>query len=90
MIKNNKTVFVGVSGGVDSSVSAALLKKQGYDVVGIFMHFWKEPSQNSLVENKCCSLEAQTDARKVCQILGIPLYTANVEHEFKKEVVDYF
>lgn len=84
-----------MSSGVDSSVAAALLKKQGYDVIGIFMHFWKEPlagqaSQNSLVENKCCSLEAQEDARKVCQILGIPLYTANAEKEFKKEVVNYF
>jgi len=91
MKKNKgKRVIVGMSSGVDSSVAAALLKKQGYDVIGIFMHFWKEPSQNSLVENKCCSLEAQEDARKVCQILGIPLYTANAEKEFKKEVVDYF
>jgi tRNA-specific 2-thiouridylase len=85
-----KRVIVGMSSGVDSSVAAAILKKQGYDVVGIFMHFWKEPSQSSLVENKCCSLEAQEDARKVCQILRIPLYTANAEQEFKKEVVDYF
>lgn len=96
MKKNKgKRVIVGMSSGVDSSVAAALLKKQGFDVIGIFMHFWKEPlagqgSQNSLVENKCCSLEAQEDARKVCQILGIPLYTANAEKEFKKEVVDYF
>ena len=91
MNKNRgKRVIVAMSSGVDSSVAAALLKKQGYEVVGIFMHFWKEPSQNSLVENKCCSLEAQEDARRVCQILDIPLYTANVEREFKKEVVDYF
>ncbi len=79
-----------MSSGVDSSVAAALLKKQGYDVVGVFMHFWKEPAQNALIENKCCSLESYEDARKVCQILGIPLYTANAEKEFKKEVVDYF
>lgn len=88
--KKRKKVIVGMSSGVDSSVAAALLKKQGYDVVGVFMHFWKEPSQNSLVENKCCSLEAQEDARKVAQILDIPLYTANASKEFKKEVVDYF
>lgn len=81
---------VAMSSGVDSSVAAALLKKQGYDVVGVFMHFWKEPGQDELRENKCCSLEAQEDARKVCQILDIPLYTANVAREFKKEVVDYF
>lgn len=79
-----------MSSGVDSSVAAALLKKQGYDVVGVFMHFWKEPAQNALIENKCCSLESYEDARKVCQILDIPLYTANAEKEFKKEVVDYF
>jgi tRNA-specific 2-thiouridylase len=91
MKKNKgKRVIVGMSSGVDSSVAAALLKRQGYDVVGIFMHFWKEPTKNGLVENKCCSVEAQEDARKVCRILGIPLYTANAEKEFKKEVVDYF
>lgn len=93
MVKNidkGKRVIVGMSSGVDSSVAAALLKKQGYDVVGVFMHFWKEPTQDSLIENKCCSLESFEDARKVCQILGIPLYTANAEKEFKKEVVDYF
>lgn len=85
-----KRVIVGMSSGVDSSVAAALLKEHGYDVVGVFMHFWKEPVQNSLVENKCCSIESLEDARKVCQILGIPLYTANAEKEFKREVVDYF
>ncbi|EKE10788.1 MAG: tRNA-specific 2-thiouridylase mnmA [uncultured bacterium] len=91
MARNKKKrVIVGMSSGVDSSVAAALLKKQGYDVVGVFMHFWKEPAENSLVENKCCSLESLEDARKVCQILDIPLYTANAQKEFKKEVVDYF
>jgi len=91
MLKTKKKrVIVGMSSGVDSSVAAALLKKQGYDVVGVFMHFWKEPASDSLIENKCCSLESLEDARKVCQILKIPLYTANAEKEFKKEVVDYF
>ncbi len=88
--KRKKRVIVGMSSGVDSSVAAALLKEQGYDVAGVFMHFWKEPTQNSLVENKCCSLESLEDARKVCRILDIPLYTANAEKEFKREVVDYF
>jgi len=88
--KKGKKVIVAMSSGVDSSVAAALLKKQGYDVIGVFMHFWKEPGRSELVENKCCSLEAQEDARKVCQTLGIPLYTANIAKEFKKEVVDYF
>ena len=88
--KKKKRVVLALSSGVDSSVSAALLKKQGYDVVGVFMHFWKDPEENELVENKCCSLEAYEDARKVAQILNIPLYTINVAKEFKKEVVDYF
>ncbi len=88
--KHKERVIVGMSSGVDSSVAAALLKKQGFDVVGVFMHFWKEPAQSDLIENKCCSLESLEDARRVCQILGIPLYTANAEKEFKKEVVDYF
>jgi tRNA-specific 2-thiouridylase len=91
MEKNKKKrVIVGMSSGVDSSVAAALLKQQGYDVVGVFMHFWKEPGKESLAENKCCSMESLEDARRVCQVLGIPLYTANAEKEFKKEVVDYF
>ena len=88
--KANKRVIVGMSAGVDSSVAAALLKEQGYDVVGVFLHFWKEPGQDELRENKCCSLESQQDARKVAQILDIPLYTVNAAKEFKKEVVDYF
>jgi tRNA-specific 2-thiouridylase len=89
-IEAKKRVIVGMSAGVDSSVAAALLKQQGYDVVGVFMHFWKEPGQDELRENKCCSVESQQDARKVAQILDIPLYTANAANEFKKEVVDYF
>ena len=89
-IKAKKRVIVGMSVGVDSSVAAALLKEQGYDVVGVFLHFWKEPGQDALRENKCCSVESQQDARKVAQILDIPLYTVNAADEFKKEVVDYF
>lgn len=85
-----KRVIVGMSAGVDSSVAAALLKEQGYDVVGVFLHFWKEPGQDALRENKCCSVESQQDARKVAQLLDIPLYTVNAAAEFKKEVVDYF
>lgn len=88
--KDKKRVILGMSAGVDSSSAAVLLKKQGYDVIGVFMHFWKEPSQDVFRENKCCSIESQQDARKIAQILGIPLYTVNVAREFKKEVVNYF
>lgn len=88
--KAKKRVILGMSAGVDSSVAAALLKEQGYDVVGVFLHFWKEPGQDALRENKCCSLESQQDARKVAQMLDMHLYTVNAAQEFKKEVVDYF
>jgi len=80
-----------MSGGVDSSVAAQLLKNQGYDVVGVFLHFWKDDSApENTAENKCCSLQALLDARAVAQRVGIPLHTFNFAAPFKKEVVDYF
>ncbi len=93
MIKGNKTkkrVVVGMSGGVDSAVSAALLKEHGYDVVGVFMHFWQEKKTSKIRENLCCSLGAQEDARRVCQKLDIPFYTMNMDLPFKKNIVDTF
>jgi len=81
-------VIVAMSGGVDSSVAAALLKNRGYDVVGIFMKFWKQPGIKD--ENKCCSAEAQMDVRRVAAEIGIPVYFLDVRKEFKKRVVDYF
>lgn len=89
-------VVVAMSGGVDSSVAAALLQRAGYDVIGVFMKFWKETPKRGRIksscnyENKCCSVEAQADARRVAAKLKIPLYTVNAEKEFKKRVVDYF
>ncbi len=90
MRKKKPLVVIGISSGVDSAVSAALLKERGYEVIGVFMHFWKEPEQDSLTENRCCSLESLEEARKICRMLGIPLYTVNAEKEFKRYVVDYF
>lgn len=91
MEKQKKKVMVAMSGGVDSSAAAALLKKQGYDVVGVFMHFWSESSSGAgSAMNKCCSFEAYSDARRVAQKLGIPIYTLNMRVPFKKLVVDYF
>lgn len=88
MIKNNKIkVVIGMSGGVDSSVAAALLKKQGYFVIGVFMKFWKEGQSK---ENRCCSVESEKLARLVAKKISIPFYVVNVEKEFKKKVVDYF
>jgi tRNA-specific 2-thiouridylase len=89
MIKNKK-VTMAMSGGVDSSVAAAILKKQGFDVIGVFMKFWHENVTQTDAENKCCSFEAYSDARRVAQKLGIPLYTMNMKVPFKKWVVDYF
>lgn len=82
-----KWVFVGLSGGVDSSVAAALLKKEGYDVVGISMRFWRDGAAG---QNACCSAEAEASALAVAQKLGLPFYIFNFEREFKKAVVGYF
>ncbi len=96
MNQNNKKIKIAVamSGGVDSSVAAALLAKQGYDVVGVFMHFWSETPKGNLpldeFVNRCCSLEAEKMARGVCKKIGIPVYALNIASEFKKAVVDYF
>ena len=97
-------VVVGMSGGVDSSVAAALLKEQGYDVVGIMLRLWSEPAGDSdedgadvgalpaapAHENKCCSLESMADARRVAAQLDIPFYVVNVEQPFQETIVDYF
>jgi tRNA-uridine 2-sulfurtransferase len=92
-----RRVVVGMSGGVDSSVAAALLKEQGYDVVGIMLRLWSEPElpggeeQGSLLpENRCCSIESMADARRVADRLDIPFYVINVERPFQEHIVDYF
>lgn len=92
MPKKRKRVIVAMSGGVDSSVAAAILKKQGFEVVGIFMKLWAEnTSKMDLVrENVCCSSEAETAARAVANRLNFPFYTVNLAKEFKKAVVDYY
>lgn len=92
MEEKKKKVIVAVSGGVDSSVAALLMKEKGYDVMGVFMHFWKEETgeKQSEFENKCCSDAALFDARRVCQMLSIPFYTINFYDDFKEKVVDYF
>ena len=81
-----------MSGGVDSSVAAALLKRAGFDVVGVFMKFWIDPSQDGLqgLWNRCCSPEAEKRAREVASCLSIPFYVYRFEKEFKKRIVDYF
>lgn len=84
MINNTgKKVFVGMSGGVDSSVSATLLKDAGFDVVGVFIKVW----QPDFVE--CTWREDRLDAMRVCAKLKIPFFTLNLEKEYKRDVADY-
>ncbi len=87
----NKKVVVGMSGGVDSSVAAYLLKKEGYDVIGVTMQIWQDEEVSAQEENGgCCGLSAVDDARRVAQHLDIPYYVMNFKQEFKCNVVDYF
>ncbi len=91
-------IVVAMSGGVDSSVAAALLKEQGHEVIGIMLRLWSEPGViesedddvERVVQNKCCSLEAVDDARRVARMLDMPFYLVNVEDEFKQRIVDSF
>lgn len=84
------TVVVAMSGGVDSSVAAALLVEQGYHCIGVMMRLWAEMGEGEGSTNKCCSLESVHDARRVADQLGIPFYLINVEQPFKQQVVDFF
>jgi len=87
----SKTVVVGMSGGVDSSVAAYLLKEQGYRVIGVTMRIWQEEEDRRRQENGgCCGLTAVDDARRVAECLDIPYYVMNFQEEFKCHVIDYF
>jgi tRNA-specific 2-thiouridylase len=91
MKKNSNSkvkIAIGMSGGVDSSVAAFLLKQQGYDVVGFFMKLWHDPCGTG--ENACCDEKAQMDARKVADVLEIPFYVIDAREPFKREITDYF
>lgn len=84
-------VVVGMSGGVDSSVAAYLLKEQGYDVIGVTMQIWQDEEQALQEENGgCCGLSAVDDARRVAAQLDIPYYVMNFKESFKENVIDYF
>ena len=82
-------VLLGMSGGVDSSVAAYLLKEHGHDVIGVTMKVWPQDCV-SRAEDKCCGPQAVADARGVAHALGIPHYVVDEANEFEKMVIDYF
>ncbi len=84
----NKKVLLGMSGGGDSSVSALLLKEQGYEVIGATMKLWE--SKECDEEGSCCSIDSTNDAKKVCSKIDIPHYTLNCQKDFKTYVIEDF
>jgi tRNA-specific 2-thiouridylase len=82
-------VCIGMSGGVDSSVAAYLLKEQGYDVIGLTFRNWPQDCI-SRAEDKCCGPQAVTDARMVAHSIGIPHYVVDEIADFQRDVIDYF
>ena len=88
--RGRRKVFVAMSGGVDSSVAALLLQKDGYDLVGCYIKGWYPASSAGKPQSFYCTWkEDRRDAMRVCAQLGIPFITVNAEKEYKKEVVDY-
>lgn len=86
-----KKVVVGMSGGIDSTAVAYLLKQSNYDVIGISMKLWQERGKDELSSHGgCCDLDALSDARRACSQMQVPFYVMNFKQSFEKEVVDYF
>lgn len=86
----NKRVVVAMSGGVDSSVAAALLVEQGYDVVGMMMRLWSDEAMGGAEHNRCCTPEAMSDAQRIASHLGIPFYVLDTKDVFRNKIVEYF
>ncbi|AWR85819.1 tRNA 2-thiouridine(34) synthase MnmA [Meiothermus taiwanensis] len=84
-----KRVLAAMSGGVDSSVSAALLKEQGYEVIGAMMRFWPDNKKDDCFET-CCSPDAAYEARRVADIIGIPFYLLDYREEFQEKIINPF
>ncbi len=90
MLGKKDRVVVAMSGGVDSSLTAAILKDEGYEVIGLTMHLWDQTEDGQGKFGRCCSPEDILDARRVAEQIGIPHYVVNLRKAFEKEVVDYF
>jgi tRNA-specific 2-thiouridylase len=95
-VLNSKTIAVAMSGGVDSSTVAAMLRAEGHDVIGLTMQLWNQrrlaghPGMPEAVQGRCCSLDDVYDARRVAETLGIPYYVVNHEDRFERDVVQPF
>ncbi|MEQ8673355.1 MAG: tRNA 2-thiouridine(34) synthase MnmA [Aggregatilineales bacterium] len=83
-------VVVAMSGGVDSSVAAALLVEQGYDVVGMMMRLWSEETVEGGAHNRCCTPDQLNDARRIADQIGIPFYVLDTKDVFRSTVVEFF
>lgn len=88
MTEKKPTILVAVSGGVDSSVVAAMLAEQGYPVIGVMMHLWSEAGKEC--ENKCCTPQSMEEARKSAQTIGYPFHVIDAAEIFRKQIVQYF
>jgi len=86
-----RKIVVGMSGGVDSSMALLLLKKQGWQPIGVSLKLpvWKD-KKNCLRENVCCTVESFRIAKNICRKLGVPYHIADVQKDFKREVINYF
>jgi tRNA-specific 2-thiouridylase len=88
---DRRRIVVAMSGGVDSSVAAALLVEQGYEVIGMMMRLWSESGSESLTPaNRCCTPDQMADARRVANRLGIPFYVIDVRQHFRQAIVQFF
>ena len=90
MSRKRERVVVAMSGGVDSSVAAALLVEQGYEVIGMMMRLWSEPSAGTIIHNRCCTPDQMADARRIADQLGIPFYVVDVKDHFRQTIVQFF
>jgi tRNA-specific 2-thiouridylase len=89
-IKPGARVVVAMSGGVDSSVAAALLVEQGYEVIGMMMRLWSEETVSGGAHNRCCTPDQMADARRIADQLGIPFYVLDTKATFRNTIVEYF